>query len=844
MPESDTTSPSPDDPRPTTLSGLDPSELLARGLHTAKMSSAGAHGWEPPSVVEVAVLFPSYEVLAMLGRGGMGAVYKARQTSLDRVVAIKLLPLEVSVDQAFADRFRREARAMAKLNHPHIITVFDFGQTAEGHLFFVMEFVEGANLADIIHQVGLAPDQALSLAGKVCAALAYAHGKGVIHRDIKPANVMVDAENQVKVADFGLARLTDPTAETYGTTMTGTIMGTPDYMAPEQMRGMNVDHRADIYSLGVMLYEMLCRETPRGAFDLPSQRTGCDPRLDAIVLKAMQQAPERRYQSTQEMKADVETARTPLPEAPLPTAAPRSLPKPLPRAPKIAAVPKATNKRRAPLWIASIAALLVLGGLTVLYRTTLGKRNAAPAVLVDDAALWKNAVDLLPLIDPAKNAVAGNWKRTPDGIETDVTFCSRLAIPYQPPEEYDFRITFTRLEAKGAGRSGWGDATQILSKDGRSFVWTMGAHGNTWFGFSLVDGKRFDKNVTGVETAQCLQTQQRYTATVCVRKDSAQAFLDGKLISTWRSELGALTGEAFWAIPDPKSLGISATNVQTVFHSIEVREVTGKGHVTTEAATASSAATKDAPFVNSLGMKFVPVPITGGPTGGQRVLFSVWETRVQDYALFAEETKRAWRKQNFEQGPTHPAVHIAREDATAFCRWLTERERQAGRIGAGEAYRLPSDHEWSCAAGLGGREDASHSVEEKMHRIKDAFPWGTAWPPPATAGNYAGDEAREAMVFSNITFIPGHRDAFPATAPVGSFLPNSAGLLDLGGNVWEWATAAPGVMSGPWFTRGACFADGHRQNLLSSSRHLRAEGFHDASIGFRVVLAPTAPGEK
>ncbi len=255
-------------------------------------------------------MFPGYEVLSLLGRGGMGAVYKARQIELDRFVAIKLLPLEVSVDGNFADRFRREARAMAKLNHPNIIAVYDFGTTSVGHLFFVMEFVEGANLHDIIRQVGLAPDQVLSVATQVCTALAYAHGKGIVHRDIKPANVMIDTESHVKVADFGLARLTDPGTEQLGHTMTGTVMGTPDYMAPEQMRGMEVDHRADIYSLGVMLYEMLCNEVPKGIFDPPSARTGCDPRIDQIVVKAMQQVPDRRYQSTQEMKTDVLAART------------------------------------------------------------------------------------------------------------------------------------------------------------------------------------------------------------------------------------------------------------------------------------------------------------------------------------------------------------------------------------------------------------------------------------------------------------------------------------------------------------------------------------------------------
>ena len=277
-----------------------------------------------PEIEELARLFPSYEILRLLGRGGMGAVYQARQPELDRLVAIKLLPLEISGSHDFAERFRREARAMAKLNHPNILTVFEFGTTAEGHLFFIMEYVDGANLHDIIQEVGLNVDQALSVTEQICAALGYAHGKGVVHRDIKPANVMIDRESNVKVADFGLARLIDQNGEQFGGAPTAVVFGTPDYMAPEQMRNMDVDHRADIYSLGVITYEMLCGEVPRGAFQPPSQRTGCDPCIDQIVIKAMQQSPDLRYQSTQEMEAAVAAARTPSsPAEPVPLPGPQ-----------------------------------------------------------------------------------------------------------------------------------------------------------------------------------------------------------------------------------------------------------------------------------------------------------------------------------------------------------------------------------------------------------------------------------------------------------------------------------------------------------------------------------------
>jgi serine/threonine protein kinase len=296
-------------PLPTQIGELKPDEMLVRAMRSVRMTGSDGGLWIPPTDEEIARLFPQYEMLGMIGRGGMGAVYKARQISLDRFVAIKVLPLEVSVDREFSDRFVREAQTMARLNHPHIIAVYDFGKTMEGHLYFAMEFVDGVNLHQMIHGPGITPAQALEIIAGVCDALEYAHGKGVVHRDIKPANVMVNAEGCVKVADFGLARRLDGAANPQGHTTVGTVLGTPDYMAPEQMRGIGVDHRADVYSLGVVLYEMLCKEVPRGFFEPPSKRIGVDPSIDDVVKKAMQQLPERRFQRTSEMKNEVERIR-------------------------------------------------------------------------------------------------------------------------------------------------------------------------------------------------------------------------------------------------------------------------------------------------------------------------------------------------------------------------------------------------------------------------------------------------------------------------------------------------------------------------------------------------------
>ncbi|SKA99288.1 Serine/threonine protein kinase [Prosthecobacter debontii] len=325
----------PEDPL---LEGLKPADLLQRGLDSLKPPS-GPGSWVPPKPEELAQLLPQYAIECLIGRGGMGAVYRGKQTALDRPIAIKLLPAELANDAEFTGRFKREARTLARLQHPGIVSVYDFGQTAQGHLYFVMEYVDGTDLHRIIHGPGLKPEQVLEIVAQVCEALQYAHSHGVMHRDIKPANLLLTTDGRAKLADFGLAR---PMNEESGSfTRSNIVMGTPDYIAPEQLYG-HADHRADLFSLGVMLYEMLTGQTPRGAWMPPSKRVRVDVRLDRVVVRALQQDVSLRYQQASEMKTDVDQIRfTPLPgtlpaqvtslppAAKVPTAAPGPQPKPI-----------------------------------------------------------------------------------------------------------------------------------------------------------------------------------------------------------------------------------------------------------------------------------------------------------------------------------------------------------------------------------------------------------------------------------------------------------------------------------------------------------------------------------
>ncbi len=291
----------------------DPTQMEDETGEKAKKSKA-------PSPEEIAPLFPQLEILDFIGQGGMGAVYKARQKELDRIVALKILPQEIGETHGFSDRFTREARALAKLNHPSIVTLYEFGK-ADGLFFFLMEYVDGLNLRGLLHGDRVSPREALAIVPQICDALQYAHDHGIVHRDIKPENILLDRLGNVKVADFGLAKIVEgrdgcPSRPSEyqehvgeeNLTEAGKIMGTPKYMSPEQVEAPStVDHRSDIYALGVVFYQMLTGEMPDEELQPPSKKVRIDVRLDEVVLRALEQQPDLRYQQASILKTEVET---------------------------------------------------------------------------------------------------------------------------------------------------------------------------------------------------------------------------------------------------------------------------------------------------------------------------------------------------------------------------------------------------------------------------------------------------------------------------------------------------------------------------------------------------------
>jgi serine/threonine protein kinase len=311
--------------------------------------------FDVPSIEAMTAYLPQFKFEKLAACGGMGAVYKAYQESLDRRVAVKILPPEFGAEQGFADRFKVEARAMAKLNHTNIVGVYDFGITGGGHLYLVMEWIEGQSLHDLIHKGSLSLRKATNLAMQLCEALSFAHEHQIIHRDIKPGNIMVNDADHVKVADFGLARPNTGEAEEENP------FGTPDYAAPEICGGSVVDHRVDIFAVGVVLYEMLTGTVPGNPCRSVTEFAKVSTRWDEIINKATNPDPEKRYQDAGEFRAHINMAMKQAAEAGVPTVVEKRKAAPPPKA-----AVALTQKQQLMLVIGVVAVVLV-GFLALIF---------------------------------------------------------------------------------------------------------------------------------------------------------------------------------------------------------------------------------------------------------------------------------------------------------------------------------------------------------------------------------------------------------------------------------------------------------------------------------------------
>ncbi|MES2598542.1 MAG: serine/threonine-protein kinase [Verrucomicrobiota bacterium] len=447
------------DKPPSLISGLDPQALSGSGVN-----QPSAAGRELPSVEEVARLFPQWQVRQLLDRGGMGAVYEMRQPELDRVVAVRLLPIGASRDKPLVECLRGEARMLASLRHPAIVALLESGMTSEGHLFFVMDHVDGLPLSQWTGKGRLEVDNAIEIVRQVCEALAYAHAQGVIHRDIKPANILLDKQGCVKLPDFGIMWGQQAADASSGVTPSraGAFKGTPAYAAPEQVRNAaGVDHRADIYALGVLLYEMLTGELPRRVFQPPSRKAGTNARLDEVVQRALQERPEDRYQAASEFKDDVVRSQSPSP-ASVPATQPEARPDVRKR--------EATKPKRSRVKSAGMV-LLLLGVVGVVSASWWGMWRVMASRTVEPRASSE--------APPSLSSIAASSAASPAqpltakvsvppmafeaGAKVHVWSASPVAAELYPPK------SLTALDWRDAALTLHGGA--VLLEDGSVVVW-------------------------------------------------------------------------------------------------------------------------------------------------------------------------------------------------------------------------------------------------------------------------------------------------------------------------------------------------------------------------------------
>jgi len=433
-----------------------------------------------------------YEIVAPLGEGGMAAVYRAYQPSMNRHVALKILPQHFASDPQFTGRFQQEAKVLAKLQHPHILPIFDFGQ-ANGYTYIVMPLVESGTLTDLLESGPLSLKQIRALIWQIGEALDYAHARGLIHRDVKPSNVLVDGRGNSMLTDFGLAKIVEGSAKF---TETGGLLGTPAYMSPEQGRGLPLDGRSDIYSLGVILYEMA---TGRQPFDaetpiaivfkhiqdpLPPPRD-LNPNLpeavEAVILKALAKDPADRYQTAREM---VEALQAAIPDT-LPNIAKVTQPAP-PSAPTAPTVQSARAQRWGLMAVLAVVACCLLGSVSaaagglIFFRAT-----ATPTLTATDTAsrtATRTSTVTPPTLTPTTTATPIPETATPTESITlapssTLTFTPRVNVgvtrQFQPtatytpsntplpscapPEFYDPFLNRCRLPDQPGGGGGSGD---------------------------------------------------------------------------------------------------------------------------------------------------------------------------------------------------------------------------------------------------------------------------------------------------------------------------------------------------------------------------------------------------
>lgn len=500
--------------------------------------------WTPPRAEDLAEAIPGVRVRALAGRGGMGAVYRAEQVRLGRAVAVKVLPPETTADPLAKERFEREARVLAALNHPRVLRVFDFGTLGNGICYIVTEWAEGGDLAARMAGRAQEPRTVAAWVAQIAEALDLAHARGVVHRDLKPANVLVREDGGLALADFGVARA-EGAGFTTALTLSGVVLGTADYLAPEQAEGRTtVTGAADVYALGVMTYQMLAGRTPRGIFEPVSKAARVPKAVDALIVRAMAAEPERRPRSAGEFARELERA-------------------------------LAGGRSAGGPWIAATTFLIAAATAAVwAWRPveTGGERQQIPRTVATGEAHAVEAVapgaraeeatrNLLAGFRSEEAARRGGWGMRGGGLESDGQACwIALGAEMSPDFRYEVTLEFTRK----AGRNSVGVFLPTAAGAG---VFELDAWDAGLGGWQMIDGRDLRRNGTAFSAA--LRNGERQTVKLTVDGTRVSAEWNG--VRTGEVELAGrrFSKPEIWGAGDLAGVGLCSWQSPTVFHRVE-----------------------------------------------------------------------------------------------------------------------------------------------------------------------------------------------------------------------------------------------------------------------------------
>ena len=823
------------------------------------MSSADLHR-EPPTI-------PNHELLKVIGRGSYGEIWLAR--SLTGVLRAVKIVHRATFD---SDRsFQREFEGMARFEpisreHEGFVDILHIGRDeAGGFFYYVMELADdhlGGPRIDPEHyqpktlktELGrrsrLLAEECITLGLSLTEALAALHREELVHRDIKPANIIF-VGGRPKIADIGLVAATGQAS----------FVGTEGYVPPEG----HGSAEADIYSLGKVLYEIAMG---KDRMDFPALTTGLDLlpdkalllRLNDVLLRACANDPAERYARAEQMLEDLERIQSGQPLRP-------------------------RVRRRWPIVAACLAMIIAaaggahyLRGRSALGAVTIETDPPGAMVLLGDK--WKRTParfeGLTPgpqrfrVMSPQYEPIERTFELAPDAdhrfppltlershgslqlrcepegaafeLRRDDEIVSSGIFPARlerlPTGEYTVVARFNGREKTERIEVQRGDSTscelvfasgavKVFSEPSGAEILINGASaGTTPLDLSLAEGshqfvaryRKWPDQHRAVQVGPAEPRIERFeflpgSVKITSAPGGASILVNGKEIGRTpylveNVEPGEVHYELRLSGYQPLELNATVQAGEQAF--LGGRFVKRLGPQRFQ------------PWENSLGMRFVPVG---------EVLMGVWPVRVQDYAAFCQASVRGRPVPDFPQDDTHPVVRVNWDDAAAFCEWLTQTEIDAEQLAEGQHYRLPTDLEWSRAAGL--LNEGGSTPQDRDGKVKE-FPWGKQWPPPAGAGNFADQTLRSA----GTPTIAGYQDGFAQTAPVGSFPANKLGVHDLAGNVWQWCLEPyrPGSHWG--VLRGGSWANARPSDLYVSCRNVIDRSERDVIYGFRVVLVP------